>query len=524
MSEHKEALLKVIAIVASLFVLWALQRIRSAQREPRRARLSCCLVAIGALGYLNFGGLHTDGTAFHIWDQFHYVLGSKYFPALGYDGIYAATLDALEEKDPEFVPPARVRDLKTNEVIPTAQLADLQRDVRMRFSDARWAAFRDDATHFRIRSDIFLDHGYNPTPAHVAVERVFTAWFPFRRLTVAVYASLDFFLLAFAGLVIYRVFGLEVLAAVSLSFGLGYCSRYFWIGGAFLRQDVLVSLLLCAAALARGRTKLAGALLAYAACCRVFPVFMLVPLAAFALFHWREEKGRAGQFALGFAASAVTLIVLGCLAGRGPQAWLESIERLSLLGSVMGPNAVGLRVPLSASLANMRGDLVDPTSLYVYTRIAVDVAQTEREHLWLIILASGALIAACLRLAWKSQDLVTVYVSGVLVIMVATTPGCYYASFFVLLALVNPLRTATSFLLANLFMYLAAVAVLMLARHGIIQLNGAALYVPVSILLLVAALDWLRICLRMAASQSDQDLDADERLDALRVVGSDIRR
>lgn len=51
-------------------------------------------------------------------------------------------------------------------------------------------------------------------------------------------------------------------------------------------------------------------------------------------------------------------------------------------------------------------------------------------------------------------------------------------------------------------MYLAAVAVVLLSRHGVIQLNGAALYVPVSILLLLALLDWLWIALQSSVPQT----------------------
>ncbi|WFU79149.1 hypothetical protein QA645_32150 [Bradyrhizobium sp. CIAT3101] len=502
MSEPKEALIKVIAISVSLFILWALQRARWDRRQPLREHLLWCLVAIGALGYINFGGFHIDGTPFHIWDQYHYVLGSKYFPELGYDGIYVATIEAFEEKDPTFVPPSRIRDLRTNDVVPREQLAELQQQVRMRFSDPRWAAFREDATHYRMREDIFLDHGYNPPPCRAAIERLFTAWLPFRGLSVALYASLDFLLLALAGLVVYRTFGLVVLAAISLSFGLGYCSRYFWIGGAFLRQDVITALLLCAASLATGRMRLAGGLLAYATCCRVFPFFMLLPLTAFAAFHWRKEGERAVQFALGFAGVAALLFIAGCLAGRGAEGWLESLRRLWLLGGVIGPNAVGLKVPFSSSVANMRGELVDPSSLYVYTRIATDVAKTEREHLWLIIVASLAMTTAYLRVAWLTRDIVTVFASGVAAITIMTSPGCYYASFFILLALINPLRTATSLLVANMLMYLCAVLVVMLFRHGIIELNGAALYAPVSVLLLLALLDWLWNVLRSTTRQN----------------------
>jgi hypothetical protein len=150
-------------------------------------------------------------------------------------------------------------------------LDELKREVRARFSEERWRTFQADATHFYLRSDIYLDNGYLSTPAHVAIERLFTTYLPFRQLTAAFFATLDFLLLAIAGCIIYRVFGIETLAAAALVVGLGFCSRYYYVGGAFLRHDWLVALVICAAALARGHAKTAGAFLAFAACTRVYP-------------------------------------------------------------------------------------------------------------------------------------------------------------------------------------------------------------------------------------------------------------
>jgi hypothetical protein len=492
MSESHEAVVKLIAISAALWGLWAAHRAEWVRIGRRRAHLLMGLVALGALGYVNFGAFHIDGTPLHIWDQYHYVIGSKYFPELGYDGIYAATLVALEEADPQYVPPRQVRDLRTSEIVPLASLDGLMHEVRSRFSDARWVAFRADVTHFYLGKEIFLDHGYNPPPSHVFVERLFTSHLPFRQMTAAFFASLDFTLLALAGCVIYRVFGLEALAAASLMFGLGFCSRYYWVGGAFLRQDWLVALFLCAAALRCGHGRLAGAALAYAACARVFPAFMLLPLGLFAL----RETGHVrtfpvARFAFGFIATGSFLVVMGCLAGRGAGAWLESTHRLLVHSSDVGPNAIGLRIPFGTSLANLRGELVDPSTLYIYTAISADYTRTVHQHLALIVIAAVLVIGLSTRVAWRSSDVVTAFIAAIGVIFALMAASCYYASYFALQALVRPTRSAVVFLTANALMYLVGGAVLMLSSRGLIQLNGAALYAPVSALLLVVLVIWL---------------------------------
>jgi hypothetical protein len=492
MTEAHEAIVKIVAIGVALFGLWLAQRSRWARRGGRRRAVLAGLTALGVLSYINFGAFHTDGTPLHIWDQFHYVIGSKYFPELGYDGLYAATAQAFEESDPAYVLPQRMRDLRSGQVVATASLAQFTREVRARFSNQRWDGFKSDATHFYIRPDIYLDNGYLGTPADAAIERLFTAHLPFRQRTAMLFAMLDVCLLALAGLAIYRVFGLEVLAAASLIFGLGYCSRFFWVGGAFLRDDWLAALVFCAAALEGRRGKLAGAALAYAVCTRIYPVLMLLPLGAFA---WSQRRQGAPvpwmNFALGFVSAGALLVMAGCLVGHGPGIWLESAEKLLQHGAIVAPNAIGLRIPLSATLANLRGELLDPSTLYAYADISRDYAQTAHKHLVPIILATAVFLGFALRAAWHSRNAVTALVIGIAVMYALTTPMCYYGTYFTLLALVRPVRSAAVFLMSNALMYLAAGAVYELSMHGIIRLNGAAVYVPVSLLLLLTLIVWL---------------------------------
>ncbi len=501
MSEAREAVVKLVAIALSLAVLRMLQRRQLP--EPLRRRVLWGLAGLGALAYVNFGGFHTDGTVLHVWDQFHYAIGSKYFPELGYDGLYAATLAARGESHPELPPPARIRDLRDYRIVPSSELAPVAREVRARFSAPRWAAFVEDTARVSARDELFLDHGYLPTPAHVAIERVFSTPLAFRTRSLWLWALLDFGLLALAGLVVYRTLGLEALTASALVFGLGYCSRYYWIGGAFLRQDWLVALLLAAAALRRERWGWAGLALGYAAWVRVFPALFVVPLAVHALARFRsappEQRSRqllaAQRFGRGLLASCA-LFLAGSCAGRGLRAWLECAARLSLHAREVLPNAIGLRVPFSASWANLRGDFIDPTTLYDYARVAEDFRRVGQAHLPLLLIAAVLLVTLSLRVAWRTSDPVVALASGVGVLFACVTPTGYYASFFVLLALVQPLRTARLLLLLNALAFLTAALAFALARWGIIRLNGAAVYVPVSVLLLIGLLQWLRTLLR----------------------------
>jgi len=198
-----------------------------------------------------------------------------------------------------------------------------------------------------------------------------------------------------------------------------------------------------------------------------------------------------GNFALAFVSAGALLVIAGSLVGHGPGIWLESAEKLLQHGGIVAPNAIGLRIPLSASVANLRGDLLDPSTLYAYADISGDFARTAHKNLVLIILATALFLGLALRAAWYSRNAVIAFVIGIAVMYALTTPMCYYGTYFALLALVQPVRSAAVFLMSNALMYLVVGAVFALSTHGIIRLNGAAVYVPVSLLLLATLIVWL---------------------------------
>ena len=100
----------------------------------------------------------------HHWEQFHYFLGSKYFPEVGYDGIYVASLAAERELDLGQDPQPYMRDLRTNEVVPVGSLVNHMKEVRERFSDERWEIFREDVRYFLESEPLQLHHQDPPRP------------------------------------------------------------------------------------------------------------------------------------------------------------------------------------------------------------------------------------------------------------------------------------------------------------------------------------------------------------------------
>jgi len=78
-----------------------------------------------------------DRSFLHRWEHFHYHLGSKYFPELGYDGLYAASL-AAQRDHRLYVPTGPiVRDLRNNALVPLDAARDQVKQVVKRFEPGR---------------------------------------------------------------------------------------------------------------------------------------------------------------------------------------------------------------------------------------------------------------------------------------------------------------------------------------------------------------------------------------------------
>jgi hypothetical protein len=207
---------------------------------------------------------------------------------------------------------------------------------------------------------------------------------------------------------------------------------------------------------------------------------------------------------MALVAGAAGMLVIGSLAGRGPMAWLESAQRLLLHSSEIGSNAVGLKMPFVTSIANLRGELVNPVSLYEDSPIGADFASTAQQHALPLALATLLLLATALWTAWRTRDPVVAFVSGVACIFALTTPSGYYGSFFVLLVLIRPVGSATAQLCASALMFITMGIVFAMSSQGLIRMNGSAIYMPVSLLLLATLVWWLVQAAGAAPKQADR--------------------
>jgi len=253
--------LKALLGVAVLLLLVVLRRGAARGEAGARARrkLEWALVALALLGWSNFGAFHGKSPlapAFvHHWEHFHYQLGSKYFPELGYDGLYAASVQAQREVTPKVQPEPRIRDLRDYSLLSTRVDEPFFREVRDRFSPERWRAFRRD--HYAYQealtrgaiAAIRTDHGYNPTPFWTFMARTATAWLPAGEGAWRFLGALDIAVLAIAFAVVGRTYGLTVLSLCLVVVGTGYGWRFYYNGGALLRFDWLAASLLGVCAL-----------------------------------------------------------------------------------------------------------------------------------------------------------------------------------------------------------------------------------------------------------------------------------
>jgi hypothetical protein len=318
--------------------------------EDKAGGLLKLMAVIAAMVYVNLGGFHTSGSFVHHWEHFHYFLGSKYFAELGYDGIYLASLEAESITHPDRPKPRTVRDLRNNQIMPLSAMEDRMTEVRARFSPERWQGFVEDNAYWLDENKpgftylVRNDHGFNPPPTWVFAAQLFSHRLPANKAAWTLTGSLDLALLALMFVMVFRTFGSRIGCLSLIIFGLGYPWRYYWVGGAFLREDWLVATVIAVCMVKRERYMTAGALVAYATMVRLFPVLFLFGLGVCALrcLIKREPVLWAFKVAGGFVLCVALCVGAGTLAGRGAKVWPEFYENITVHHESLLTNNVGL--------------------------------------------------------------------------------------------------------------------------------------------------------------------------------------
>lgn len=440
-----------LCLVAAFLVSWDRRRAARASGPAaaggaaRRARpwlVGAGLVAVVA--YYNAGEFHFSGFIHH-WEQFHYQLGSKYFPELGYDGLYAASVYHQATSRPDHPIQPWVRDLRTNGMAAARDVFAQGEEVKRRFSAERWRQFVVDhgyyldAIHPAVLRAVRRDHGYNPTPTWTFVARLFAGG-PVDGGALVRAGLLDPLLLLVLFVSIFRTYGSRVGSLCLLVFGLGYAWRFHWIGGAFLRLDWLAAVGIAVCAMRAGRCRWAGALLAYAGMVRIFPfAFLFGPaIGALRALVKKEDLAWAGRLGQGFVLGLVLCLAAGALTGRGFGAWVEFAQNLDKHRGTWLTNNVGLANTVLYDLDVMRRvevnwGLPEP---WLPVQQKIDRLTGERRP-WIAALTGVYLVLFSLA-CWRARREESV-VLGIVAIFALTLLTCYY---WIMLLLV-PLRSAT---------------------------------------------------------------------------------
>ncbi|MCA9624080.1 MAG: hypothetical protein KC731_33885 [Myxococcales bacterium] len=290
----------------------------------------------------------------HRWDQYHYFMGAKYYPELGYKNLYKCAVVAEDELgNVEFkldrpfgsdVHPSRTVDMRAemrdpdkkirdlpgeNLLIPVGDILANKQECIDKFTPERWEAYKADVGFFRIVSgkgywtDMQKDHGFNPPPVWTIAGKFFSDLSAGSVQYNQFLASLDILYIIGVFVALWWGFGWRVMAAGAIFWGTQSSAPFYWTGGAFLRQDWLFFTVLSVACLRRRYFKVAGASVVYAGLLRIFPglvvVGTLVPTIVYAIKHKRMHKDHL-QMLIGGTAAAVVLIGLSIAMTKPPGA------------------------------------------------------------------------------------------------------------------------------------------------------------------------------------------------------------
>ena len=163
-----------LAVVGAILLLWYwLADDVPLLRRWRRVR-DGLLIAVGLVScasWWNLGRFHFN-PFIHYYEFYHYYLGAKYAPELGYTRLYECTV-AAEDEFAHLGPRlerAPIRDLTTNVLGSSAEALAHPEKCKAHFTPERWEAFMRDSDFFRRASSWdfwssgLKDNGYNGTP------------------------------------------------------------------------------------------------------------------------------------------------------------------------------------------------------------------------------------------------------------------------------------------------------------------------------------------------------------------------
>lgn len=457
-----------IIVVFLLVFLVALALLGLAPSRPDQAPdkvvAGLVIVAALALALTIYGDIALDAIrrpAGYVrpWNIFHYYLGAKYFPELGYFNLYSCALAADDELQGVWDDQTPVRNL-TSYVIGTRQASPPCPGGQ--FSTDRWARFRadlllvqqlappDSAETARLWRQVLTDKGFNPSPVWATFSWWLTNHIPLTSgPEFKLLVSLDIILLAMALGLVGWTFGWET-AAVALACLVTFWGPYRRLAGNVLQYGWLVAVLLGFSFWQRGWFKTSAVFFAYSITTYLFPVFFMAGLLIRLIAAGVRRQPATVRPLITFFAWLLLfcwLFLMGSLLlPTGPAAWVEFSAKLQRHSAALQQEL------LNVGLKNLLSTCCDA----VNTPAAFEYAAHLAERSGLYLLLGGGLLAlfVAYSLRSKNSDLSLMALGYAPLFALVTVSRYYYLGLVVLLLPRQNRRAATVGLLGtNLAVY-----------------------------------------------------------------------
>jgi hypothetical protein len=399
------------------------------------------LGVVALLAWWSFGHFHFPAYV-QVHEHYHYYLGAKYFPELGYSRLYQCTAVAdVEAGLGSQVANRWIRDLSTNELERGREIVKDPAACTGHFTPARWDMFKHDVAWFRSHrtpdewSIAQFDHGYNGTPVWAIAGTLLAGSGPVTDQKIFRLALLDPVLILVMWAFVWWAFGWRVMCVSVIWWGTNYLSRYFWTGGAFLRTDWLAFAVIGVCLVKRGWPAAGGAALTYATLLRIFPGLIIAGLVLKAgITMWRRRAFRLtpehrafaiGSVVAGVALIATSVVVVGHSVSGGVDAWEGFVANSRKHLATPLTNNMGLKTIMSfepKSRAAVLGAFWIDKPWDTWNAARRRVFEERKPAYWALVAAFVALLA----FAVERQDDWVALVLGTALIPVATELTCYY--------------------------------------------------------------------------------------------------
>lgn len=425
---------------------WLSRRGRGNERRGlrRAALLALALLAFGA-SYNFFVWTHYYGI--HAHEIFHYYVGSKYFPEVGYFDLYDCAVVSLHEDSPERAARTYVvrdlRDVAQRKRIVPAEWGPRCNDA---FSAERWTEFKRDVRWVRQRlpgpawERVKIDQGFNASPVWVLFGRSLAELFPTEPTAMKLLVRIDLLLLAAMFGAAGWAFGFEGLCLVMIAWAANPLSRYQWVGDCVLRQLWIMGVVVGVSLLKKGWYATAGGFLALSSLVRIFPVLYASSYAVGRLQSWGSTRTLDRSFVRFVVAGLATgLVLLGAatwVSGRGISAHVEFASNMRAFSDLTGQNSVGLRPLLSYTERKPVPSLVGGKLVYPDTGFQAVLKSTFESRWWIYYPALAGFGLLYLRAVRRAKDWEAACL-GFVLILVLTQAASYYMTCTVVAALLG---------------------------------------------------------------------------------------